>query len=66
MRTGSSFQSLAVFAALTLVLGALLLIGLGSRTAPAGGGTWSTSWASVRRAVVRRRHRRPWNRRPWL
>ncbi len=67
VRTGAAFESLAVFAVLTLVLGALVLVGFGTRTVGAGGGTWSGPWAAaVRQAVQRHRRRRPWNRRPWL
>jgi hypothetical protein len=68
VRTGSAFQSLALFALLTLVLGALLRIGFSShQPASAGAGAGSSPWtAVVRRAVARHRRRRPWNRRPWL
>ena len=66
-RTGSTFQSLFVLAFLTLVLGALALIGLGSRLASAGPGSGSGPWSAlVRHVVERRRRRRPWNRRPWV
>ena len=64
VRTGSTFQSLVLFALLTLVVGALTLIGFGNRLASAGSasGPWG---ALVRHAVERRQRRRPWNRRRW-
>jgi hypothetical protein len=66
VRTGSRFQSLIVLAFLTMVLGALALIGFGSRLASAGPGSGSGPWAGlVRRAAERHRRRRPWNRRYW-
>ncbi|HEX2192924.1 MAG TPA: hypothetical protein VHH09_06990 [Acidimicrobiales bacterium] len=67
VRTGSAFQRLGVFALLTLVLGALVLIGFGGRVVGAGAGSGTAPWvAAVRQAMVRRRRRRPWNRRPWV
>ena len=64
VRTGSTTQSLIVLAFLTMVLGALALIGLSSR--PVSAGPASGPWTGlVRRAAEHRRRRRPWNRRSW-
>ncbi len=57
VRTGSAPESLVVLGLLTLVLGALVLVGLSTRTAPAGG-----PWAQlVRRTSRWQRARRPWH-----
>ena len=66
VRTGSMFQSLAVLALLSLVVGALVLLGLSRQMASAGAGIWSGPWADkVRRSAGRHPRRRSWNRRPW-